>query len=81
MFGNVDGGMPCLQFVQRTALDQGMNLYVEQMRGSAEVVYSVCGEEREAQETKQQPTRTVFSLSCLVQTRLRFTRTGGRIGT
>ena len=46
MFGNVDGGMPCLQFVQRTALDQGMNLYVEQMRGSAEVAYSVCGEER-----------------------------------
>ena len=33
MFGNVDGGMPCLQFVQRTALGQGANLYVEPMRG------------------------------------------------
>src|SRR2546423_2298789 len=32
-------------------------------------------------EMKQQPTRTVSSVSCLAQTRLRLTRTGGRIGT
>ena len=57
----------------------------EPVRGTDEKPrrWSVRSEERsgEAQETKQQPTRTVFSLSCLVHTRLRFTRTGGRIGT
>ena len=70
--------MHCLQFVQRTALGQGLNLYVETLRR-----WPVRSEERsrEAQETKQQPTRTVCSLRCLVHTRLRFTRTGGRIGT
>ncbi len=57
MFGNVDGGMPCLQFVQRTALDQGMNLYVEQMRGSAEVVYSVerSGRLRRQSNSRREP--------------------------
>jgi len=37
--------------------------------------------EKSDQEMKQQPTRIVSSLSCLVQRRFKLTRTGGRMGT
>jgi len=82
MGANVVGGTRSIQSGRRTTLVQGVDpvpLTKAFERNAA--IMGLPNGGQEAQETKQQPTRTVSSLNCFIQTRLRFTRTGGRIGT
>jgi hypothetical protein len=76
MLPNLKGEAGSWQHGQSTALVQGVYLYQgsSSRKGAKE-------QEKAGQEIKQQPTRKVSSLSCLVHRRFKLTRTGGRIGT